>query len=335
MQAVLDRLARSLPAGYSARPFEDHDREALVAARNREVHPLQTGDAEEWRVWERVSAPKGLVRVVVADAAGDSVAMGETSEGVLPRTDGAHDIGVGVAREHRRRGIGGALLDALEDEARRRGAPMLVAGTREQIAGALEWATARGYREIGRRIESYVELASFDPTAHRDIVERAAGTGVRLVTFAERLDGASEDAREAFFHELWEAEGPMWDDIPWARPRPHWPYEQFRRMAVESGQLIPECSVVALDGDRIVGLTMSGKRQDRDGYTWMTGVGREHRGHGIAFALKVESLRRAKDRGMRAMLTTNDEPNKAMRGINARLRYRVLPAHVELEKAFS
>jgi hypothetical protein len=32
------------------------------------------------------------------------------------------------------------------------------------------------------------------------------------------------------------------------------------------------------------------------------------------------------------MLTTNDESNKAMRGINAKLGYVLLPAHVELEK---
>ena len=32
------------------------------------------------------------------------------------------------------------------------------------------------------------------------------------------------------------------------------------------------------------------------------------------------------------MLTTNDEPNKAMREINAKFRYQPLPAHVQLEK---
>ena len=47
---------------------------------------------------------------------------------------------------------------------------------------------------------------------------------------------------------------------------------------------------------------------------------------------RMEALKRAKQRGLRAMLTTNDEPNKAMRGINARLGYQMLPAHVQLEK---
>ena len=41
---------------------------------------------------------------------------------------------------------------------------------------------------------------------------------------------------------------------------------------------------------------------------------------------------RAKAKGRRAMCTVNDEPNKAMRGINAKLGYVTLPANVELEK---
>jgi hypothetical protein len=32
------------------------------------------------------------------------------------------------------------------------------------------------------------------------------------------------------------------------------------------------------------------------------------------------------------LLTTNDEPNKAMREINAKLGYRLLPAQIQLEK---
>jgi len=103
-------------------------------------------------------------------------------------------------------------------------------------------------------------------------------------------------------------------------------------MAFESGQMIADVSVVAYDGDAIVGFTMTGKRQSQDAYTWMTGVGRNYRGRGLATAIKVEALSRAKAKGLRAMLTTNDEPNKAMREINAKLGYRVLPAHVQLEK---
>jgi len=138
--------------------------------------------------------------------------------------------------------------------------------------------------------------------------------------------------RELFIRALHDAEKPMWEDIPWATPTPHWPFERFRQLAFESGQMIPDASVIAYDGETIAGLTTTGKRERLDGYTWMTGVGRDYRGRGLATALKVEALSRAKAKGLRAMLTTNDEPNKAMRELNAKLGYQMLPAHVQLEK---
>jgi GNAT superfamily N-acetyltransferase len=124
----------------------------------------------------------------------------------------------------------------------------------------------------------------------------------------------------------------MWEDIPWATPMPHWPLDHFRRLAFESGQMIPAASVIAYDGTTIAALSTTGKRESQDGYTWMTGVTRGYRGRGIATAIKVEALSRAKASGLRAMLTTNDEPNKAMRQINDKLGYQTLPAHVQLEK---
>ena len=131
---------------------------------------------------------------------------------------------------------------------------------------------------------------------------------------------------------LYDAETPMWEDIPWATPTPHWPYDRFRHMGFESGQMLADLSIVAYDGDAIAGFTTTGKRQSQDAYTWMTGVGRSYRGRGLATTIKVDALSRAKAKGLRAMLTTNDEPNKAMREINAKLGYRTLPAHVQLEK---
>ena len=124
----------------------------------------------------------------------------------------------------------------------------------------------------------------------------------------------------------------MWDDIPFATPTPHWPYERFHKMTVKSGQLLPDVSLVAYGGDEIVGFTTTGDRQGKDGWTWMTGVARDHRGKGIAMAIKVDVLARAKAKGLRAMCTVNDEPNKAMRGVNIKLGYQPVSDHVELER---
>ena len=327
-----DEITAKLPSGYRAREFDDGDREALVEDRNAEVAPIQRGDADEWREWERTDPPKAQLRLTVT--APDGAVAGHANIGpghLVERPDGALSAGVGVLRAHRGKGIGDVLLWVIEAEAERRGAPRILAGASSATPAPLAWATARGYREIGRRIESYVDVPGFDPTAFREVVDGVRGSGLRLRSFAEVLEGRDEAAREAFWREVYEAEGPMWDDIPWASPMPHWPYDRFHRLTVESGKLIPEVSLLAYDGGTIAAFTTTGRQKDR-GYTWMTGVGRAHRGRRVALALKVEMLKRAKTAGLVAMLTTNDEPNRAMRGINAKLGYVMLPAHIELEK---
>ncbi len=325
-------ITETLPKGYRAREFRDSDREPWTEERNAQVHELQRSTAEEWREWEAIEEPKNLLRVSVDAPDGGLAAGADLGPGFFPRADGTLFGGVNVMRAHRRKGLGNALLDTVEIEARKAKAPRILAGTSAAFAGSLEWAQKRGYKEIGRRIESYVDVQAFDDAPLRDVAERVDASGVRLVTVTELLRGRDEAAVERFWRDLWEAEAPMWEDVPWASPTPHWTYEKFKKMAVDSGKMVKDVTIVALDGERIAAFTTTGKQGTDRGYTWMTGTGRDHRGRGLATALKLKMLAGAKAAGLRAMLTTNDEPNKAMRGINAKLGYVMLPAHIELEK---
>jgi mycothiol synthase len=327
-----DAITATLPKGYRAREFRDSDREPWVAERNDQVHELQRGTADEWREWEAIDPPKFRLRVSVDGPDGSLASGTDLGPGFLPRTDGTLFGDVTVMRTHRRKGLGQALLDAMEAEARAAKAPRILSNTNASFAGALEWAQKRGYKEIGRRIQSYVDVTAFDGRPLQDVVARVEATGIRLRTVTEILRGRGAAKNEAFWRELWEAEAPMWEDVPWASPTPHWPFEKFKKMAVDSGKMVQDATIVALDGDRIAAFTTTGKEGTDRGYTWMTGTGRDYRGRGLATALKVKMLAAAKAAGLRAMLTTNDEPNKAMRGINAKLGYVMLPATIELEK---
>src|SRR2546430_157304 len=213
-----EEITASLPKGYRAREFRDSDREPMVAERNEQVHELQRGTADEWREWEKLDPPKDMLRVVVETSDGAPAASGDIGPGFMPRPDGALVGGVGVMRAHRGKGIGGALLAVVEAEAKRRNAPRIMAGTSVAFPGALEWATKRGYREIGRRIESYVDVRTFDPAPFADLVERVRGSGIRLVTLDEHFRGKDDAGRDAFWHELWEAETPRGDDVTCSGP---------------------------------------------------------------------------------------------------------------------
>jgi mycothiol synthase len=331
--AVADvlRLGERLPAGYRARDFVDADRDAFVAARNPEQHWMEQGSANDWRYWEDLMKDPTRLRVSVDAPDGKLAALGDIGQGFAARPDGSQHIGMTVLAPHRRKGIGAALLGALEDEAKRREVPKLLSGANEGEKFALDWALRHGYREIGRRIASYVELEKFEPARFTEALERSGAAGIRIASFAETLGGRDAAAQEEWWHALYDAETPMWEDIPFATPTPHWPWERFYE-ASTSPRMLQDLSLVAYAGDQIAGFTTTGKSKDTDGWTWMTGTAREYRGRGVARALKVEMLTRAKRKGLRAIGTTNDEPNKSMRGINAKLGYQMLPAHVELEK---
>src|ERR1700687_1480070 len=318
-------LGARLPSGYRARDFEDRDRDGFVAERNKEQHWMEQGSAEEWRYWENLMKDPTRLRVSVEAPDGSIAAIGDIGQGFTARPDGSQFVWASVLAPHRRRGIGTALLAALEDEARRREVPKLLGGAHEGGKFALDGARAHAYRQIGRRIASYIELANFEPARFSGALEKARGAGIKIMSFAERIDSRDAAAQEQWWRALYEAEAPMWADIPFATPTPHWPYDRFYEAAT-SGQQIMDLSLVAYAGDSIAGFTTTGKSKDKDGWTWMTGTAREHRGKGIARALKVEMLTRAQRKGLRAIGTTNDEPNTSMRGINAKLGYQLLPA---------
>jgi GNAT superfamily N-acetyltransferase len=329
--ALLDDVNARLPQGYRARTFEEADREPIVAANNSEAHPMEHESAAEWRTWDQRIEDKARRRMTITTGGGDIAATASIAVGMMPRPDGAQFVGLSVLKAHRNKGVGGALVDALEAEAKRRDVTRLLAGASAARPFALEFAQKRGYREIGRRIMSYRELASYEPERWKEAMDRPKGAGIVFRTFAEITQGKTPDEQDRFWRALWTAEGPMWDDIPFSTPTPHWSYEQFRKLAVENPQVSRDLSLVAYHGDTIVGYTMTGL-SDEDGHTYMTGVAREFRGRGIAMALKVDALARAKAAGLRAMKTVNDEPNKAMRGVNIKLGYQPVPEHVELEK---
>ncbi len=330
----LDAVTAALPGGYRARAFRDEDRERAVEIQNGELPEPEQQSADDWRAWERTAPDDTLVRFLVQAPDGDFAAMLNVSNGGPFRApDGSARGNVGVTRPHRGKGIGSTLLPALEAHARRLGAPKIHSSVSERDAEALPWATKRGYREIGRRIRSAIDLATFDPARWEERRRKPIEGGIRLATLGELRAGKDDAAFEALLRDVYDAEGDAWEDVPLATPMPHWPYAMLRKLLLEGPGSALELDILALDGDRVVGMTTSHRQQDgRRGGTAFTGTRRAYRGRGIAFALKVEALTRAKASGIRWMLTTNDEPNKPMRGINHALGYVPLPATVQLEK---
>jgi GNAT superfamily N-acetyltransferase len=228
---------------------------------------------------------------------------------------GFRPIAVTVLPERRRRGLGGALLDRCLEHARSAGGATALGTVREDEEDAVSFVLQRGFEVVDRVVALVLELESAMAAAP------APPPGIRI---AELAEAHREDAYAVF------CEGVA--DIPASEPLPapsfaDWVAEVERNLL----------TVVALDGDRVVGLANLEMRNTPLGVmgNGLTTVARSHRGRGIAVALKQAEVAWAADRGFRQITTATHEANEAMRRVNEKLGYRPQPALLDVARPLS
>ncbi|MGH2491258.1 MAG: GNAT family N-acetyltransferase [Candidatus Limnocylindria bacterium] len=337
MATDLAAVAKRLPPELRVRASEDADLERTVEFQNR------WADAGRWMspptvraMWTAMPDPSRFA-LLVEDAGGQIQAIAVTSSGgPFAPPDGSWRVTLRVAPEWRRRGVARSLLERIEAHARERSAKRLISPVRGDEPEGAAFAESSGYRAFHQRIDSYIEVATFDASKFDDPDEIARRAGVELATFAEKLSGAS-DAVEAFQRELVKAVWEMARDVPSPTPIPEQPppFEQARKMFFEGPGNDRRSTIVALRDGQPVGMTATMVKENGAAYTSFTGVARSERGKGLALAMKLRALRELRARGVKLFGTTNDESNAAMRGINQRLGYVPEAPTTMYEKRFS
>jgi len=143
--------------------------------------------------------------------------------------------------------------------------------------------------------------------------------GIRCLPLADETD----PERYAKIHEMAERAA---QDIPTTLPIPRGGLDEF--MAHLASPEIDEGRYwIAKDGARYAGLSHL-KYPPRRGNVWTgyTATSPDHRGRGIARAVKMETLLQAMELGIPRVRTDNDSENAPMLHINAQLGYAPLPA---------
>jgi mycothiol synthase len=232
-----------------------------------------------------------------------------------------------VHPEHRERGIGGTLYSTLEDSIAAQGIQTIRTVVQEDSPSALAFSHHRGFQEEQRVFESALDLTTFDPAAFAHLTQRLTEQGIKIRSYADLKD---DPAIERAIYEL---ATELVQDIPSPVPYSMPAFEIFCEQTFRNPKVPHGGILFALVGKEPVGMIYQRAYNDRQMNIDLSGVRREYRGQGIAFALKVAGAAVAKNDGVQSLRTTNDSTNPAILAINRKMGFVPRPATLMMKKA--
>jgi GNAT superfamily N-acetyltransferase len=293
------------------RPVEiDRDAEAITRLA-REANPLAVVNAEALAHRLRTLPETSKPRTWVADADGEVVGVASAFLSIFAPGSGDGAVHVTVAESHRRRGIGGDLLDRALAHAHDVGAQRVLTHFHANDDG-VAFAEHHGFVEVRSETE-----AMLDP---------------RMV--GERTDADARPMTDVDPHHAYEIDMESTYDMPSTEEFEGMTYEEWTEHVLDHPLFSPPGSFVVFAGGEAAALSLLIVDHETGRATSMfTGTRRAFRGRGLALAAKLASIEWAARNGITSMHTYNDETNAPMLAVNRRLGYQPAGRQVEMLRA--
>jgi GNAT superfamily N-acetyltransferase len=288
----------------------DADLERVLAVRNVMERPLTLAGLRA----ERSSALASLD--LIASAGGTDIGSGSVSWGPISADSRNVFIFAWVLLEHRRRGVGSALLERLVAFARANGMQRMTTLVYESDPASIAFLERRGLS-----IDGGGQLGRLDLIGPESSRGAHAVDDVVVMTWSERPD---------LERELYALDMLVHPEIPFIAAEPEPSFEAWQAAGSKDPGFLPELSLLALAEGRVVGRIELYDNGDRSMFIGMTSVHPDFRRRGIARLLKVDLERRARAAGWRAIETFNDGTNERIRNLNESIGYVYDPPYVSL-----
>jgi GNAT superfamily N-acetyltransferase len=311
------------------RAFDPADYGPLVDLWNR-IEPERPTTVREKRFQDEHRDPRVLHGRLLAEAGGELIGHAHYGQPVEMLHPGHFWLSLAVREDWRRRGVGKGLFQALLAVLQPLGATELRMEAQEDRPAALAFLRGLGFVEHMREWESRLDLRLWEAERFREQTERVKAQGLQILTYPEL---AEDPECRRKLHAL---QTQIEADVPGVDAPTPTDFRVWERKLLANPAFVPEGWAVALDHGRYVGFT-SLWRPELGGYldTGYTGVLREYRRRGLAFALKVHSLRGAQGTGALEARTWNATTNEGMLAINARLGFVRRPAWIFFKRPFA
>lgn len=227
--------------------------------------------------------------------------------------------GLVVDKRRQNKGVGAFIYENLIRYLSQLEAREVWAGAYEDMPVSLHFMTKRGFRERMRLWESRLNPASVNLSKFAHYLDKAESAGIEIRTLAQEL---AEDPD--CYRKLHELNQTLLADMPSPEPYTPVPYEEWLNLDMRDPGLLPEAYTIAKHRDKYVGLSTA-RRLDKEPkglHQLLTGVRREYRGKGIAFAMKLRVLEWAQKNGIESIRTENATNNEPMLAVNIKLGFQ-------------
>jgi len=305
-----------------ANPTEDFPRIAQLLS----ADTAEPTSAQDMLDEHNVDMPERILRHAVA-INDQGLVVGFNFAGHYPSMKpNQYFVNVVVDPAHRRQGIGAQLWEDLVRYLRAQGADALLAEVQEGDPAHYRFAEKRGFTPRTHQLRAILELAHFDEDKFAAITGQVEALGIRLASFAD-VAQSEENIRK-----LYDINGVAALDDP-ASDGAYINYENWKKVVFGASWFQPEGQMIALDGDKFVGLSaISYSAEEQIGYIMISGVDAAYRNRKIMQALKLRAIHYARAMGATRVVTHVETVNAPMRAINQKFGFVEEPGKFEMER---
>jgi GNAT superfamily N-acetyltransferase len=234
-------------------------------------------------------------------------------------------VQVAIDLQWRRQGVGSALFEDSLQFARSRAARALESMIFDDDQESLRFAEKRGYQVERHSFDSVLDLGAFDESKFADLLDTMEAQGFRFFSLADM--GAQSERCKRKLYDLNRA-------TALDNPGNHGAfasYDDFSKEIFNASWFRADLQLLVAQGEEWAGLCAIGfYPQQGYAYNEFTGVLPQYRGQGLATALKLTAIRRARELGAQYIRTNNDSQNAPMLSVNLKLGYQPRPGMFEL-----
>lgn len=307
---------------------EDYRALAAVQARVYPEYPFSAGEIRhEDEAWDDARFFKRRWMLEADGRVAGWAQVNHMRHSFVPTT---YRLDLGVRPDARGRGHGSALYEEALAVLRGSGARRIRSGTKESMTDGVAFLEKHGFAESKRDWESRLFVRVFDLERFTGARERVEGQGVRISTLKAEMERDADAPRKAF-----ELTDLVHRDVPSTDEPTPLEFDEWRKRKLDGPSALPEAYYVAIDPSGVyVGMSELERSPEDRTFLWqgLTGVRRDARGRGIAMALKLETVRFARERGVEHIKTWNDQRNRPMLSINEALGFVKQPAWIQFHK---